>query len=103
MNEVAITIFEKHQPIPLVLVRRSRELNAFAAEVIERRIEILDRNRDVPEARCSWGRFGSRPFGGNYLDEAAIFRADKIISLILVRVVKAQRCDVPLGKRFGIR
>jgi hypothetical protein len=102
MNEVSVTICEKHEPVALVLIRRPGEHDAFAPEVFERRVKVLDRNRDVPESRRFRARIGNLSFGGNNFDKTTVFRPYKIISLILVAVAKPKCPDVPLGKRFGI-
>lgn len=103
MNEVAVEVLEKHQTIPLILKWLSGHFDALCLEFRVRSVEIGDRDGDMPHTGSLHTRIGPPALRGDDLDEDAILRTDKVITLILMAQAELQRVDVPFCQRLRVR
>ena len=100
---VAVTIGEEDQPVSLILVRFSNELDVLLTKLFVRSVEIIHCDCQVTDTGVAHLLCATGALAGDDLQHGAVGGFYEEIAVVLKINLKFQMIDKPLGKRPRIR
>ena len=97
VQDVAVAIGEKYQPVALIHIRLGQKMDAALAKRAQGRVEIVDADGKMTDAWILHLLRTPFAFRWDDLQHGSVRRAHKIIAIVNVIDPKAKVMDVPLG------